>query len=55
MLNILRKKKNNLFFKDISSINSNYTNPKKQNTKIQNKYDKDEYKNIIYYPSSSKE
>jgi hypothetical protein len=51
MLNILKKKQN--IFKNksltIHSIN------KQQNVKIVSKLDKNEYKNIIYYPSSTKE
>jgi len=48
MLNILRIKKNN-----VNPSDNNYIN-KKQNT-IQNKLDRNEYNNIIYYPASSKE
>jgi hypothetical protein len=51
MLNILKKKIYN--FND-KSLNINYIN-KENNNKIKNKFKKDEYKNIIYYPSSSKE
>jgi len=50
MLNILKKK--NHF--DDKSLNINFIN-KEKNNKIKNKFKKDEYKNIIYYPSSSKE
>lgn len=48
MLNILRIKKNN-----VNPLNT-YPIDKKQNT-IQYKLDKNEYNNILYYPSSSKE
>ena len=51
MLNILKKKQKS--FSD-KSLNIHFMN-KEKNCKIQNKSDKDEYKNIIYYPSSSKE
>ena len=50
MLNILKKKQKN--FNDWS-LNTNFIN--KEKNKIQSNYAKDEHKNIIYYPSSSKE
>jgi len=51
MLNIFKKKQNNTNDK---SLSINYIN-KEENYKINNKFKKDEYNNIIYYPSSSKE
>jgi hypothetical protein len=51
MLNIFKKKQNNTNDKSLSII---YIN-KEKNNKINNKFKKDEYNNIIYYPSSSKE
>ena len=49
MLNILKKKKINIISSGINYIN------KEKNVKIQNKLDSYEYKNIIFYPSSTKE
>jgi hypothetical protein len=51
MLNIFRKK---LADYNYSILNTNYTDKEKK-SKIKNKIQKDEYKNIIYYPYSSKE
>jgi hypothetical protein len=51
MLNIFKKKQNNTNDK---SLSINYIG-KEKNNKINNKFKKDEYNNIIYYPSSSKE
>jgi len=51
MLNIFKTKKK--FFND-KSLSTHYKN-KEQNVKIQNKLNKNEYKNIIFYPSSTKE
>ena len=50
MLNIFKNKQNSFNSKP---FNTNYIIEK--NTKIQSNSEKDEYKNIIYYPSSSKE
>ncbi len=49
MLNIFKEKQKN--FKDFS-LNTKYA--EKANKK-ENKLERDEYKNIIFYPSSSKE
>ena len=51
MLNIFKKKQNNTNDK---SLSINYLN-KEKNDQINNKSKRDEYNNIIYYPSSSKE
>lgn len=51
MLNIFKKKQNNTNDK---SLSINYLN-KEINDQINNKSKRDEYNNIIYYPSSSKE
>jgi len=51
MLNIFKKKQNNT--NDLS-LSINYLN-KEKNDQINNKSKRDEYNNIIYYPSSSKE
>jgi hypothetical protein len=51
MLNIFKTKQKN--FND-KSLSTHYKN-KEQNVKIQNKLNKNEYKNIIFYPSSTKE
>jgi len=50
MLNIFKNKQKS--FND-KPFNTNYIIEK--NTRIQSNSEKDEYKNIIYYPSSSKE
>jgi hypothetical protein len=50
MLNIFKKKQKNFSGKSLNTIN-NINNEK--NTQIN--IEKDEHKNIIYYPSSSKE
>ena len=50
MLNIFKNKQNNLNDKP---FNTNSIIEK--NTKIQSNSERDEYKNIIYYPSPSKE
>jgi hypothetical protein len=50
MLNIFKNKKNN--FND-KSLNTNYIIEK--NDKIQSNSERDEYNNIIFYTSSSKE
>lgn len=50
MLNIFKKKQNS--FND-KSFSANYIIEK--NTNIKSGSERDEYKNIIYYPSSSKE
>ena len=56
MLNIFKKKQSNF---DNKSFNTNFINTnlinKEEIYKIQSNGTKDEYKNIIYYPSSSKE
>lgn len=55
MLSIFKNKQKT--FNDLS-LKNNYNLDiinKEKNLKIQNKSEKDEYNNIIYYPSSSKE
>lgn len=58
MLSIFKNKQKT--FNDLS-LKSNYNSPsihyinKEKNIKLQNKYEKEEYNNLIYYPSSSKE
>ena len=51
MLNIFKEKQNNTNDK---SLSIDYLNKEKKD-KINNKFKQDEYNNIIYYPSSSKE
>ncbi len=51
MLNIFKKKQSNY---NHQSLNTNYIN-KEKNSKLESNYAKHEHKNIIYYPSSSKE
>jgi hypothetical protein len=54
LLNIFKNKKN--IFNIPSTINSlKEKDSKEKNSKIQNTFDNNEYKNIIFYPSSSKE
>jgi hypothetical protein len=55
MLNIFKKKQKN--YNDKSLNNNNNTNSINihKNFKILNKVDKNEYKNLIFYPSSTKE
>lgn len=54
MLNIFKNKRN--LFNDLSlKINYNLYSTNKENLNIQNKSEKEEYNNIIYYPSSTKE
>jgi hypothetical protein len=55
MLSILKKKQN--AFKDLplKMKNTIYPINLKKNITIQNKSDKMEYNNLIYYPSASKE
>jgi len=50
MLNILKKKQN-----IIKGTSLNIHSIDKENSTVQVKLNKNEYKNIIYYPSSSKE
>lgn len=55
MLHIFKKKQNN--FNNLS-LNSDYKkskNPSSNKTKSNSNYSENEYKNIIYYPSSNKE
>ena len=49
MLNILKNKQNTYNDNSLNSLTN------KEKNKLQDKLDKNEYKNIIYYPSSSKE
>jgi len=51
MLNIFKEKQNNI---NDRSLSINHIN-KEKNDQINNKFKKDKYNNIIYYPSSSKE
>ena len=50
MLNIFKNKQNSLNDK---SLDSKYT--RENNTKVQSKFEKEQYNNIIFHPSSSKE
>lgn len=50
MLNIFKKKQNTFNNK---ILNTNYIS--ENNIRIKSKSENDEYKNIIYYPSASKE
>ena len=50
MLHILKNKQNRF---NVKPINNNYIIEK--NSRIKSNSEKDEYKNLIYYPSSSKE
>ena len=50
MLNIFKNKQNNISY---NALNTNYITEK--NSKIQSNSEKQEYNNIIFYPSSSKE
>ncbi len=47
MLNIFKKKQKNFNYKSLNTINNEKN--------IQSNFEQDEHKNIIYYPSSSKE
>jgi hypothetical protein len=54
MLNIFKKKQKNYNDKSLNNNNTNSINIH-ENFKILNKVDKNEYKNLIFYPSSTKE
>jgi hypothetical protein len=57
MLNILEKKQNIFDYKSLDTHIKKEKNKieYKENNKVQDKLDKKEYKNTIYYPYSSKE
>jgi hypothetical protein len=55
MLNIFKTKQKNFNDKSLNNNNTNSINIKEENFQILNKVDKNEYKNLIFYPSSTKE
>ena len=57
MLNIFKTKQKNFNDKSLNNNNNNTNsiNIKEENFQILNKVDKNEYKNLIFYPSSTKE
>jgi hypothetical protein len=55
MLNIFKTKQKNFNDKSLNNNNTNSINIKEENFIILNKVDKNEYKNLIFYPSSTKE
>ena len=55
MLNIFKNKQNTFNELSLNTYYSPYSINKEKNLKIKNKYEKEEYNNTIYYPSSSKE